>query len=188
MDREPERSHGVIEAHTQPASDVARSSWERFEALYRSSRDDVYAYVATLLRDPAAAEDVTALAFERAYRRRASFDRRRGVERAWLFGIARNAALDELRRRKRVAGLLVDPEDLSAPSVVDGAEVALRRTAVRSAITALNGREREIVALKFHGGLTNAEIGRVLGLSETAAGTLLYRTMEKLRRACDAND
>ena len=65
--------------------------------------------------------------------------------------------------------------------------MALRRTAVRSAIAALNGREREIVALKFHGGLTNGEIGRVLGLSETAAGTLLYRTMEKLRRACDAN-
>jgi RNA polymerase sigma factor (sigma-70 family) len=187
MDPEPGRSDGVIEARSQSVPAVAGSSWERFEALYRTSRDDVYAYVATLLRDRTAAEDVTALAFERAYRRRASFDRRRGVERAWLFGIARNAALDELRRRKRVAGLLVDPEDVSTPSPADGAEVALRRTAVRSAIAALNGREREIVALKFHGGLTNGEIGRVLGLSETAAGTLLYRTMEKLRKACDAN-
>ena len=78
-------------------------SWQRFEQLYRSSRDDVYAYVLTLLRDPAAAEDVTALAFERAYRRRRTFDRHRGEERAWLFGIARNAALDELRRRRRLA-------------------------------------------------------------------------------------
>ena len=85
---------------------------------------------------------MTALAFERAYRRRASFDRRRGVERAWLFGIARNAALDELRRRKRVAGLLVDPEDVSAQSPADGAEVELRRTAVRWAIAELNGGER----------------------------------------------
>jgi RNA polymerase sigma factor (sigma-70 family) len=187
MDREPGRSGGVIEAGSQPTSGVAGGSWERFEALYRASRDDVFAYVATLLRDRTAAEDVTALAFERAYRRRASFDRRRGVERAWLFGIARNAALDELRRRKRIAGLLVDPEDVSAPSTADGAEVALRRTAVRSAVAELNGREREIVALKFHAGLSNGEIGRVLGLSETAAGTLLYRTMEKLRRACDAN-
>jgi RNA polymerase sigma-70 factor, ECF subfamily len=187
MDREPGRSDGVIETRSQSMPDVEGGSWERFEALYRTSRDDVYAYVATLLRDPAAAEDVTALAFERAYRRRATFDRRRGAERAWLFGIARNAALDELRRRKRVAGLLVDPEDVSAPSPADGADVALRRTVVRSAIAELNGREREIVALKFHAGLTNGEIGRVLGLSETAAGTLLYRTMEKLRRACDAN-
>ena len=72
-----------------------------FEELYRRSRDDVYAYVAGLLRDRSAAEDVTALAFERAYRRRRTFNPERGSRRAWLFGIARNAALDELRRRRR---------------------------------------------------------------------------------------
>ena len=104
MDHALVRSEGVTETLTAPPS--APSSWARFESLYRSSRDDVYAYVMTLLRDQAAAEDVTALAFERAYRRRRTFDRRRGEERAWLFGIARNAALDELRRRRRVAALV----------------------------------------------------------------------------------
>jgi RNA polymerase sigma-70 factor, ECF subfamily len=162
------------------------SSWERLEALYRSSRDDVYAYVRTLLRDRAAAEDVTELAFERAYRRRRTFDRRRGEERAWLFGIARNAALDELRRRRRLAALAADPADLTAPGPDDGAEVALRRTAVRAALAGLPGRDRELIALKFHAGLSNAEIARVLGVSESNAGTLLYRAMDKLRKACDA--
>ena len=179
----------VIETQAQPKSGGRRStqnSWERFELLYRSSRDDVFAYVATLLNDRTAAEDITALAFERAYRRRMTFDRRRGEERAWLFGIARNAALDELRRRKRVASLTVDPEDVSEPKDGDEAEVALRRTAVRAALAGLSGREREIVALKFHGGLSNAELARVLGVSESNAGTLLYRTMEKLRKACNA--
>ncbi len=82
-----------------------------FEELYRRSRDDVYAYVAGLLRDRPAAEDVTALAFERAYRRRRSFNPKRGTRRAWLFGIARNAALDELRRRRRQATLAAEPVD-----------------------------------------------------------------------------
>jgi RNA polymerase sigma-70 factor (ECF subfamily) len=168
-----------------PASDVAPSRWERFEALYRSSRDDVYAYVATLLRDRSAAEDVTAQAFERAYRRQRTFDRRRGEERAWLFGIARNAALDELRRRKRIAALVAEPEDAEAAGPDDGAEVALRRTAVRAALAGLGARERELIALKFHAGLSNAEIAKVLGVSESNAGTLLYRAMEKLRKACD---
>ena len=147
----------------------------------------MFAYVATLLGDRAAAEDVTALAFERAYRRRRTFDRRRGEERAWLFGIARNAALDELRRRRRVAmaGDASRGRSTSA-GAEDGAEVALRRTAVRAALATLPAREREIVALKFHAGLSNAEMARVLGVSESAAGTLLYRTMEKLRKACDA--
>jgi RNA polymerase sigma-70 factor (ECF subfamily) len=182
------RSTDVIETLTPPGLASGETAWERFEALYRSSRDDLYAYVATLLRDPSAAEDVTALAFERAYRRRRTFDRRRGEERAWLFGIARNAALDELRRRRRVAQLAADPEDPSASAgpVDDGAVVALRRTAVRMALAALSAREREIVALKFHAGMSNSELAGVLGVSESNAGTLLYRTMEKLRKACDA--
>jgi RNA polymerase sigma-70 factor (ECF subfamily) len=184
MDHPRVRSEGVTDTLTAPPS--APGSWERFESLYRSSRDDVYAYVCTLLRDPAAAEDVTALAFERAYRRRRTFDRRRGEERAWLFGIARNAALDELRRRRRVATLVVDPAEVPEPEDSEGAEVTLRRTAVQAAMAGLAAREREIVALKFHAGLSNAELARVLGVSESNAGTLLYRTMEKLRKACNA--
>ena len=164
-----------------------RSAWERFESLYRSSRDDVYAYVMSLLRDPAAAEDVTALAFERAYRRRRTFDRRRGEERAWLFGIARNAALDELRRRQRVARLVVEPgvEDDALPDP-DEDEIILRRTTVRSALADLSARDRELIALKFHAGLGNAEIARVLGISESNAGTMLHRAIQKLRKACNA--
>ncbi len=178
------RSKGVVETATSPAGALAPSSWERFERLYRSSRDDVYAYVATLLRDRAAAEDVTALAFERAYRRRRSFDRRRGEERAWLFGIARNAALDELRRRRRLAALVSDPEDRTGETTQEEADVVLRRTTVRSALAVLTARERELVALKFHAGLTNAELARVLGVSESNAGTMLHRVMQKLRKAC----
>ncbi len=184
MDRVSGRSEGVIET-AQPTA-PGQDSWERFEALYRTSRADVYAYVATLLRDRVAAEDVTAVAFERAYRRRRTFDRRRGEERAWLFGIARNAALDELRRRRRLATLVTDPEDASLAAVEDGADVALRRTAVRAALSELSAREREIVALKFHAGLSNAELAKVIGVSESNAGTLLHRTMEKLRKACNA--
>ena len=168
---------------------AADESWERFEALYRSSRDDVYAYVMTLLRDRSAAEDVTAQAFERAYRRRRTFDRRRGEERAWLFGIARNAALDELRRRRRLSALVVEPEgpgDEDAGATVDEDDVVLRRTVIRSALATLSARDREVIALKFHAGLSNSELATVLGVSESNAGTILHRSVQKLRRAIGA--
>jgi RNA polymerase sigma-70 factor, ECF subfamily len=155
----------------------------RFDALYRSSAADVYAYVASLLRDRAAAEDITAQAFERAFRRRRSFNARRGDERAWLFGIARNAALDELRRRKRHAALVVDPEDPGAGAAYETPD-GERRAAVRAALAGLEPRDREIVALKFHAGLSNAEIAQVLGVSESNAGTRLHRAVNKLREAC----
>jgi RNA polymerase sigma-70 factor (ECF subfamily) len=156
-----------------------------FEALYRNARDDVFAYVATLLRDRSAAEDVTALAFERAYRKQRSFDPRRGSERGWLFGIARNAALDELRRNKRRAALAAEPADAEAAAPDEEAERALRRAAVRAALATLSARDREVIALKFHAGLDNAELARVLGVSTSNAGTLLHRAMNKLREAVD---
>jgi RNA polymerase sigma factor (sigma-70 family) len=155
-----------------------------FERLYRSSRDDVYAYAAGLLRDRTAAEEVTAMAFERAYRKRSRFNPERGSARAWLFGIARNAALDELRRRGRQVELSADPVD--AADVPDRADQRSElRLLLDEALGRLEARERELIALKFFAGLSNAEIGRVIGTSASNAGTKLHRTMDKLREACD---
>jgi len=181
----PARSKGVNQSVAATATEIPSDADVAFEELYRRSRDDLYAYVAGLLRDPSAAEDVTALAFERAYRRRRSFNPKRGTRRAWLFGIARNAALDELRRRKRQATLVAEPVDEAAVPPEQGVEVAIRRAALRSAIASLAPRERELVALKFFAGLTNPEIAGVIGVSDTNAGTRLHRVVEKLRRACD---
>jgi RNA polymerase sigma-70 factor, ECF subfamily len=164
---------------------VAATDTETFAALYERTFPRVYAYVASLLRDRSSAEDVTAQAFERAYRKRAGYRARRGSREAWLFGIARNAALDELRRRKRRARLETEPVDDVGPDTGDQVELALRRESVRSALALLDGRERDLIALKFSAGLSNAEIAAVLRLSETAAGTRLHRTLTKLRKACD---
>jgi RNA polymerase sigma-70 factor (ECF subfamily) len=166
------------------AEEAPRAADLAFDRLYRSSRDDVYAYVAGLLRDGPAAEEVTAAAFERAYRKRHRFDPERGEPRAWLFGIARNAALDELRRRGRQAELAAEPADLHS-SAEEGAEHSERRLAVSAALERLAPGERELIALKFFAGLGNAEIAQVLGVSESNAGTKLHRAMTKLREACD---
>ena len=139
--------------------------------------------MASLLRDRAAAEDVTAQTFERAFRKRRSFNAKRGSERAWLFGIARNAALDELRRRKRSSAMYTEPAD-EGPAVEDHVEASARRETVRAALTTLEPADRELVALKFFAGLTNPEIAKVIGTSESNAGTRLHRAVTKLREAC----
>ena len=179
----------MSEAIAEPLAGAFRESRETkseaFDALYRRSFPRVYGYVATLLRDRAAAEEVTAQAFERAYRKRRTFRASRGTQEAWLFGIARNAALDELRRRKRRASLEADPEDVAAVSPAEHAEDSVRREAVRAAVARLAPAERELVGLKFAGGLSNEEIARVVGISASNVGTRLHRTLEKLRRNCD---
>ena len=120
----------------------------------------------------------------RAFRNARSYDARKGGPRAWLFGIARHAALDELRRNKRLATMVAEPTDARA-ATEDEAERAIRRAAVRNALAELPPRDREIVALKFYAGLDNAEIAALLGTSASNAGTQLHRAMTKLRRALD---
>jgi RNA polymerase sigma-70 factor (ECF subfamily) len=164
---------------------VARSSSGEevdFESLYRTSRDDVYAYVAGMVRDEATAEEVTAAAFERALRRRSTYAPARGSPRAWLFGIARNAAYDELRRRGRTEPI-ADPEERRPPAGDTTADVAVRRAALAAALATLSRDERELVALKFEAGLANADIGAVLDIGESNVGTRLSRVVAKLRAA-----
>jgi RNA polymerase sigma-70 factor (ECF subfamily) len=185
MDPGDRRSTAMNETLVAPAIEAPAAADAAFEALYRANRDDLYAYVSGLLRDRSAAEDVTAQAFERAYRRRSTFNPRRGTHRAWLFGIARNAALDELRRRSRHTELTAEPADEAAGTAHEAAETALRRSALRDALGRLSPRERELVALKYFAGLGNAEIATVIGISESNAGTRLHRAIEKLREACD---
>jgi len=179
------RSTRVNDAVAERLPLAAAGGAESFESLYERSFPKVYAYVASLLRDRSAAEDVTAQAFERAYRKRRSYRRSRGSVDAWLFGIARNAALDELRKRRRRASLEADPEDSSLSPADEQTELAIRRESVRAAIAGLSGPERDLLGLKFNGGLSNAEIARVLGVSESSAGSRLHRTITQLREACN---
>jgi RNA polymerase sigma-70 factor, ECF subfamily len=182
------RSTGVSTAAVATATEKVDEARIAFEALYRESRDDLYAYAAGLLRDRSAAEEVTSQAFERAWRKRRQLDRRRGTPRAWLFGIARNAALDELRRRSRLVSGPEEPAiDPETPSH-DPADAAVDRTLLIQALDSLTAREREMVALKFFAGLTNGEIASVIRTSESNAGTRLHRAIEKLRRSIDEAD
>lgn len=63
-----------------------------------------------------------------------------------------------------------------------------RRATVRDALAALPLRDREIVLLKFHGQLSNAELARALGISESNAGTRLHRALTRLRELCSEVD
>jgi RNA polymerase sigma-70 factor, ECF subfamily len=156
-----------------------------FEDLYRDSAGAIFAFVAGMLRDRSAAEEVTAIAFERGFRARATFDPKRGAPRAWMFGIARYAALDELRRRGRMAELPPEPEDRTSPSPPERAEASARHEVVLRALDALEARERELIALRFDGGLSHSEIAEILDVTATNASTMVHRALTKLRKACD---
>jgi RNA polymerase sigma factor (sigma-70 family) len=155
-----------------------------FDSLFRECAPDVHGYLISLLGDRSAAEDLTALAFERLYRSRLRLDRRRGTPRAWLFSIARNAALDELRQRRRRSSYGLGENLLDDRASGDTLEDVERRATVFDALASLPLRERELVLLKFHGQLSNSELARALDISESNVGTRLHRALTRLRKHC----
>lgn len=179
-----------VSSSEQPSSRAGATSHQgvldsaAFDALFRESAADVHGYLISLLGDRSAAEDLTALAFERLYRSRWRLDRRRGTPRAWLFSIARNAALDELRQRRRRSSYDLGEEPVDNRASGEELEDVERRATVAEALASLPLRERELVLLKFHGQLSNSELARTLGISESNAGTRLHRALTRLREHC----
>jgi len=152
-------------------------------AVYREQLPRVYNFFRYRLGDDQTAEDLTATTFEKAWRGRERYRRDMGAFEAWLFGIARRVAADHLRRRPHDVGLddLADPSDPHSLVEMVQRQDDLARLEVLMA--QLPSRERELIALKYGGEMTNRAIAAVTGLSESNVGTILHRTIGKLRDA-----
>lgn len=157
---------------------------ESFEALYVQHRAAVFRYARARTTNDDDAADLTALAFERALVAWPRYRPTGGGELAWLFRIARNAAIDDARRRRLAeerepwaqAGVAVtDPQASLAQ-----AEVA---DEVRRLLDVLAEETRDAVVLRYGAGLTAKEIGEVLGRSEAATQKLLARALVALKEA-----
>jgi RNA polymerase sigma-70 factor (ECF subfamily) len=112
---------------------------------------------------------------------------RRGERlRPWLFTIAARVRIDWLRRKGRVleeqAGEEDPPQPVALADEGDGFLARERAERVRAAVDSLGEPQRTIVHLHRFEGLTFAEIGRVLGLSEGAAKLRAFRAYEQLRQ------
>lgn len=145
----------------------------------------LYSYVRYRVPSSDAAEELTGNVFLKSLERLETFDPAKGELTAWIFGIARNVVRDYLRARRRWTWVPIDwilqresPEP--NPESALGAAEVYRHLA--HALTALPDRERDILGLKFGAGLTNREIARITGLTETHVGVIVFRAVGRLRR------
>lgn len=137
----------------------------------------VFSLVVRVLGEGMTAEEVTQDAFLSLWRRSADYAVERGRVLPWLLTIARNRAIDELRRR-RVAVDVVEMSDQASlqPGLED---VALRRLHVRRALGELPAAQREVLELAYYGGMTQQEIAAHL---RTPLGTIKTRMRLGLQR------
>ena len=86
----------VLEQPSEVLRQFCHGDLDAFESLFRRHQRDVYGWIVRIVRDPAAAEDLTVETFWRIYRIHARFDPSRSFE-PWARRIATNAALDHLK-------------------------------------------------------------------------------------------
>lgn len=142
----------------------------------------VYAYVAYRIGDGADAEDVTSETFVRALRYRDSYDAAKGAPISWLIGIAGNCVSESFGRPQPGS----HPPDRQAAGDLE--YDALERLTITAAVSRLNARDRELIALRYGADLSTREIARRLELSTTAVDVALHRARARLRALLDGDD
>jgi RNA polymerase sigma factor (sigma-70 family) len=149
-----------------------------FETLFRQHQREVYGWIFRIVRDPAAAEDLTIEAFWRIYRARARFDPARGFA-PWARRIATNVALDYLKAARRETGL---PDDLPSPSLPNpGITDGVRRETAR-AFRRLPPKLQIAATLALIEEQPYKEIAHALGISPGAVKLRVFRATRLLRK------
>jgi RNA polymerase sigma-70 factor (ECF subfamily) len=159
-----------------------------FREVYERWLPVIWRYVRTRIPEHYEAQDITSEIFTRAWRAWSRYDPAMGTARAWLLGIAHHVVADWWRSRRTegwpLGHRLPEALDSNVSPYPRPDEVVLQEellAQLQRALTTLSDREREAIALRFAGGLTSAEIGQILGLTEGAVKMMIYRAIMKLQ-------
>jgi RNA polymerase sigma-70 factor (ECF subfamily) len=172
----------------------AAGELDAFETLFRHFQGEVFRWIVRIVRDPAAAEDLTIETFWRIYRARARFQPERSFG-AWARRIATNVALDYLKtarpREEQFAESLrpesaPDPRTVNPaiqnPGIQNPATQRELRERTQLAFQQLPAQLRAVAALALIEECPHAEIAEALNISTAAVKSRLFRAVRLLRK------
>jgi RNA polymerase sigma-70 factor (ECF subfamily) len=169
----------VIDPHPRETDPTGNPEPTTFDELYARHHRAVLRYASLMLGDPDDGADVTADAFAAAFD---AWRRGRGpTGRAlpWILLITRRLVIDRWRRRRLIRWLPLLHHG-ATPGPDDGARGEFWMWLDRLA-AALPERQREVVFLRYRRDMSDAEIGEVMGLSESGVRSLAARAIAALR-------
>ncbi|MFY9559781.1 MAG: sigma-70 family RNA polymerase sigma factor [Terriglobales bacterium] len=168
----------VLEQPSDVLRQFCHGDLDAFEVLFRRHQSEVYGWIVRIVRDPAAAEDLTVETFWRIYRAHARFDPSRSFG-AWSRRIATNAALDHLRSPWPETDLRNDPP--SPPLPDPGISEEIRRKTAR-AFRRLPPKLQVAATLALIEEQPYKEIAEALGISTGAVKLRVFRALRLLRK------
>ena len=156
-----------------------------FEGVYAATAESVYRYAHMLVREPFLAEDVTAETYLRAWRARGRFLARGSVT-SWLLSIARNCALDEMRKRREQVQLdsTDDFEDITESLRRELSESDL--AAIHGAMQRLTPEQQQVIFLRFYEELPHESVAIRLGRTPNAVRAIQFRALSRMRKLLEA--
>ena len=161
-------------------------SREAYAVLYEQFMPKVYRYISFRISDDNMAQDLTSVVFEKALTKFEVFNPQKASFSTWIFTIARNTVIDHYRVYRKHEDIVTDVETKTTaqyPSPEDEVIKAENTKRLRIFLARLNKREQEAIILKYSNGMSNREIGEILNLTETNVGSILCRTIRKLRNS-----
>ncbi len=186
MDSDREAETGSWDEQAQIIA--AQQDPRAFGVLYERYVDRIYSYIYHRVGNVHDAEDLTSRVFFRAMSHIDTYVDRGYPFSAWLYRIAHNLIANWHRDRGRRPVISLDELVLASQSGEHPESMAQDqddRRLLGEAVAALDSARQELLMLKFNEGLSNAEIGQVLGRSEGAIKSLYHRTLLQLRRELD---
>ncbi len=169
---------------------VRKGDADSFGQLLGRHRGPVVSYVHRLVRDPALAEDLAQEVFLRVYQARHRWKPQARFT-TWLYRIATNLALNALRDNRRTAAPAASSDGEaespaarlpdSRPLADEQMMIEERERTIREAVEALPEKQRAAVLLHKYQDVDYRQIAQVLGVSESAVKSLLFRAYETLR-------
>lgn len=156
---------------------TARGDTAAFEALYRQMRKPVYFFALHFCGDHALAEDVMQDTFVTVWSKSSTFTPR-GDGRSWMLSIAKNKALDALKKQNRLGSL----DELGEVGCDDRRlDLLENKTALDDLLRILNARQLDVVLLRHVVGLTLTEIARELDMKKGTVFWMYNSAIKKLR-------
>ena len=164
---------------------VAQGDEDAFELVYRATSAKLYGIVLRILGSRSLADEVIQEVYVKVWQRAGDYDSERASPISWLAAIARNRALDEVRRPiNAVAHEDIDAAvDLAAPfeDPLGGAERSDQFRALARCLEGLDPEKRDVLLLAYFRGLSRDALAERFGRPTATIKTWLHRSLAQLR-------
>ena len=164
---------------------VAKKDDKAFEQLYELTSKSIFFYLYRLLQDKETAEDLHMEVYVAVWKNAQGFKGKSRVK-TWMFGIARNMAMNELRKHhrqdRRIDGPIRDENSFKAFKEFE------RNDAVQAALTQLSHKHREILDLVYFHGQSYSEISKLLVIPENTVKTRVHYAKAALKETIGKTD